>query len=262
MNNFHWNPNIYIRMLKIVKIYESVINEAEIQACVKKFGHELFGQELGGTERDTPTEHNYLRHIEDFTDNKYGEETDPQFMSALKTLQGCMKQYPEILTPEKTKVYRGLTIPVKYFIDHKEPISLTNPNPYVYKARNKIQSWSRSFDAASIFGNHEIVNEVAAKIDFSSLNSTDARRKLLSDVIHEDLRMAFVLEYTTNPKEFIFKSKYFRMLSQAHHEDELIRIDNKPINVLAKFNDHADVFLSLAGMKLIKYINMAISELD
>lgn len=84
---------------------------------------------------------------------------------------------------------------------------------------------------------------------------------MLNDMIDDDLRIAFVLEYMTNSDEFIFKSKYFRMLSMAHHEDELIRIDNKAINVLAKFNDHEDVFLTGKGLMLMKYINKAISEL-
>lgn len=248
-------------MIKIVKIYENLINEAEIEACVKKFGHELFGQELGGKERNTSIENNYLRYINDFTDNRYGEETTPDFIKAITTLKGCANQYPEILIPEKTDVFRGLTIPVKYFIDHKQNISLTQPNPYVYKARNKIQSWSNSFDAASIFGNHETLNEVAGKLNFNDYNTPEGRRRLLSDMIHEDLRVAFVLKYTTNPKEFIFKSKYFKLLSAAQHEDELIRIDNKPINVSAIFNNNPDVFLSMAGLKLMKYINLAISEL-
>jgi hypothetical protein len=79
-------------------------------------------------------------------------------------------------------------------------------------------------------------------------------------MIEEDLRMAFVLEYTTNPNEFIFKSKYFKRLSKAYHEDELIRVDNSPINVIANFNNHEDVFISSKGVQLIKLINLAISE--
>lgn len=248
-------------MLKIVEIYEHLLNEAEIELCIKKFGKELFGQELGGKERNTGVENHYSDEIKDFTDNKYGEETTPEFINAMKTLKGCMKQYPEILIPEKTNVYRGEMIPIKHFIDHKQPINLTKAVPYTYKAPNKIQSWSNSFDIASTFGNHDILNEIAAKINLADYNTPEARRRLLSDMIHEDLRLPFVLQYTSNPQEFIFKSKYFRMLSAAHHEDELIRIDNKPIQVLAKFNDHSDVFLTLAGMKLLKYINMAISEL-
>ena len=94
--------------------------------------------------------------------------------------------------------------------------------------------------------------------NFADYQTPQARQGLLKDLINEDLRMAFVLEYTTNPKEFIFKSKYFRILSAAHHEDELIRIDNKPIQVNAKFNDHEDVFLSGKGLLLMKYINAGI----
>ena len=247
-------------MLKIYQLYESLILETEITSCVKKFGYELFGSELGGKEMNTGIENQYVRAIDDFTDTQYGEDTSPEFMKAINTLKGCMSQFPEVLMPEKTKVYRGLTIPAKYFIDNKQPISLTVPMPYVYKARNKIQSWSDNMDSASLFGNHDTLNEVAAGINFAEYQTPEARQQLLSKMIAEDLRIAFVIEYATNPKEFIFKSKYFRMLSAAHHEEELLRIDNHPIRVLAKFNDHQDVFLTGKGIALIKYINKAIEE--
>lgn len=246
--------------MELYKIYESLLIETEITSCVKKFGYELFGHELGGKEKNTGLENSYVRDISDFTDNKYGEETTPEFIKALDTLKGCMKQYPEVLIPEKTKVYRGLTIPARYFIEKKELITLTERFPYVYKARNEIQSWSDDFDAASTFGNHDTVNEIAAQINFSLYQTPEARQELLKKMIAEDLRIAFVIEYSTNPREFIFKSKYFKLLSMAHHENELIRMDNKPIRVMTKFNDHQDVFLSGKGLALVKYINKAIEE--
>lgn len=246
--------------MKIYKLYESLLIESEIESCVKRFGHELFGHELGGKEKNTGIENSYVRDITDFTDNMYGEETTPEFIKAMKTLKGCIGQYPEVLTPEKTNVYRGITLPIQYFIIKNQPINLTGTNPYVYNAPNKIQSWSENFDVASTFGNHDNVNEIAAKIDFSKYATPEARQNLLKEMINQDLRVAFVLEYTTNPQEFIFKSKYFKMLSMAHHEDELLRIDNKPIKVLAKFNDHSDVFLTKNGFMLLKYINQAIKE--
>lgn len=246
--------------MKIYEIYKSLITEAEITSCVKKFGHELFGHELGGKETNTGIENSYVRDISDFTDNKYGEAITPEFIKALETLKGCMKQYPEVLIPEKTSVYRGITIPAKYFIDKKQPINLLGPNPYIYKASSKIQSWSNSYDIGATFGNHDTLNEVAKSLDLSVFNTPENRQKLLDIVIKQDLRIAFVLEYTTNPQEFIFKSKYFRMLSMAHHEDELIRIDNRPIKLTAKFNDHPDVFLTRDALLLVKFINLAIKE--
>jgi hypothetical protein len=119
----------------------------------------------------------------------------------------------------------------------------------------------QGFDSASIFGNHDILNEVASSINFNDYQTPEARKELLKEIIAKDLRMAFVLEHETNSNEFIFKSKYFRILSNAYHEDELIRIDNKPINVIAKFNDHVDVFLTYKSILLIRLINKAISEL-
>ncbi len=245
--------------MEIYKIYESLLVEVEIESCVKKFGHELFGHELGGTEHNTGTENQYVRDINDFTDNKFGEETTPAFISALKTLKGCMKQYPEVLMPEKTNVYRGTVVPLKYFVDKKQPISSSNPVPYLYKANSQIQSWSTTFDEAARFGNNEMINEIADEIDLKEYSTPESRQKLIQELIAKDLRIAFVLEYATNPQEFIFKSKYFRMLSMAYNEDELIRIDNKPIQVKAKYNDTKSDFKSAKNtIILMKYINAGI----
>ena len=42
--------------MEILKIYESLIKEKEtsnnVSFCIKAFGHELFGDQLGGNERN------------------------------------------------------------------------------------------------------------------------------------------------------------------------------------------------------------------
>lgn len=143
----------------------------------------------------------------------------------------------------------------------KQQINILESNDYVYKANSKIQSWSTDYTTASTFGNHDMLNEVSKSLDFNELNSSENRYDLLMDLINDDLRIAFVLEYVTNPNEFIFKSKYFRMLSMVNHEDELIRIDNKPINVIAKFNNNENFFISQKSINLLYKINLAITEL-
>jgi hypothetical protein len=247
--------------MKIFEMYKTVINEAQIEACVKKFGQELFSPQLGGSEINTNLEDRYLEHIHDFTDNAYGEETTPEFMTSLKDLKKCTAQYPEILIPEKTNVYRGVTLPVSYFIKNRLPINLEQAYPYVYKARSPIQSWSTNPMAAANFGNHEILNEIGENLDLNDYVTPEARQELLKMVMDKDLRMAFVLTYMANKDEFLFNSEYFKVLSSMYVEEEVIRMTNKPINVTAKFNNSEDVFLSFKGLRLIKLINKAISEM-
>jgi hypothetical protein len=246
--------------MKIIDVYNSIINESKIEACVKKFGNELFADELGGNERNTGIENKYVDDIQDFTDNKYGEATDPDFYKTIKNLKACMQQYPEVLIPDKTKVYRGLTIPISFFINNKMVIDMEKPFPYIYKARNKVQSWSADLDAASLFGNQDMLNDLADNIDLLNYQTPEKRLNLLKIIQEKNPRIAFILEYVTNNDEFLFKSKYFRKLSKAHHEDELIRIDNKPIKVLTKFNNHEDVFIKYKSLKLIQIINKGILD--
>ena len=171
-----------------------------------------------------------------------------------------MGTYPDVLIPEKTNIYRGLTISMNYFINNKILIDTKNPIPYTYKAKSSVQSWSSNFDSAALFGNNEILNMVAAPLDFNNLNTPEMRQRLLKFLLREDVRMAFILECTTNKNESLFKSKYFRMLSEAPHEHEVIRFGNKPINVKIKFNESEDVFLSMKGFKLINIVNSIIKE--
>ena len=247
--------------MKILEVYNNLINEIEIEACVKKFGNELFADELGGKERNTGIENKYVDDIKDFTDNKYGEATESDFLKVVKNLKDCMQQYPEVLIPEKTKVYRGLTIPITYFVNNKTPIDLKKSFPYVYKARSKVQSWTSEFDIASTFGNHDELNDFSKDLNVNDYETPEARKELLKKVVDANLRIAFVIEHASNTDEFIFKSKYFRVLSKAYHEDELLRVDNRPINVMIKFNDHYVVFLTYKSILLIRLINKAISEL-
>lgn len=243
--------------MKIHKLYKSLITETQFESCVKRFGHELFGHELGGNEKNTGLENNYVRYIEDFTDNQYGEETTQEFLNAIKNLKGCIGKYPEVLTPEKTMVYRGTVIPLSYFVKHKQPIDLNNPNKYIYKANSKIQSWSTTFETASKFGDNSMINDIAKEYD--DFSSPNINKNLLNDLINEDLRIAFILTYHTNPDEFLFNSKYFRILSMEQDEDELIRIDNTPIQTLATYNNIGGI--PKDTMILIKQINDNISKL-
>ena len=245
--------------MKLYKLYETLMSEAENPSCISKFGQELFGDELGGKERNTPIENNYLELIKDFTDNMYGEETTNQFINALQNLKSCMSQYPDVLVPDSSTVYRGTMIPLTYFINNKQPIDIQGPNNYTYKANSPVQSWSISYETASNFGSHETLNEISNSIGHVETSSREDLTRLLQTLVNEDMRLSFVFAYKTSPDEFIFKSQAFSKLSKMEHEVELIRFTNKPIHVTAYFNDNEDNHLSEDSINLIEAINKAIS---
>jgi hypothetical protein len=249
--------DIFIDM-KIVKLYEAVITEAEVTSCVKAFGKQLFGQELGGVERDTKIEKNYANLIAKFSSEDYGKNLNPAFIQAVQNLKGCVGQYKDVLLPENTKIYRGLMLPLSYFIENRQPIITKEPFDYFYKATAPIQSWTVSPDIASIFGNNDEINELGEQFVQGGYNTSIDKAKEFIEYIkkeHFGLKIAVLLEYKTNKNDFLFKSKYFKILSNNTHEDEVLRINNKPTTVKAKFNFHEDVFLTHSGLMLLNLLS-------
>ena len=59
----------------------------------------------------------------------------------------------------------------------------------------------------------------------------------------------------------VFEQKNGRMVVQLDNNylpESEIRIDNRPIKTLAHFNNSEDVFLTMKGLTLLKYINAGI----
>jgi len=245
--------------VRLYKVYKSVLTEGNVEKCVTLFGNELFGDELGGTEKNTPIENRYSDEISDFTDNMYGEELKPEFMNMIKTLKGCMGQYSEVLIPEETRVFRGTMIPLKYFVKNKEIINLEGGgNKYNYKAKSKVQSWTVNHQIANKFGDNSQLNRYAKQINVDDYDSPIKRKELLNDLISENLYLGFRLTYNTTINDFLFKSKYLNRLSHNGDEDEIIRVTNGPIIVDAYLKTGVGTDFNGLSFNLIKLINLAI----
>lgn len=244
--------------MEIIKLYETLIIETQVDSCVKTFGNQLFGQELGGTEKDTKTEKNYADLISRFSSEEYGRNMNPNFVKAINSLKGCVGQYKDVLLPENNLIYRGLTLPLSYFLEKRQPIITNEPFPYTYKATSAIQSWSVNPDIAALFGNNDEINALGEQFAEGGYNTSMEKAKEFIEYVkikHPNLKIAMILQYKTNKSDFLFKSKYFKILSNNTHEDEVLRISNKPITVNAKFNYHEDVFITYNGMMVLKLIS-------
>jgi len=242
----------------LYKIYESLLIESGVEGCFKLFGAELFGDELGGKEKNTPTENRYSDEITDFTDNMYGEELKPEFIKMIKTLKGCVSKYPEVLIPEETRIFRGTMIPLKYFVNNKEIIDIDKGNKYKYKANSKVQSWTENHVIANEFGDNSQLNTYANEININVYNSPEKRQELLNDLLSNNLYLAFRLAYHTNRNDFLFKSKYLNRLSYNGDEDEVIRINNGLIAVDAYLKINGAKGINEESHNLLKLINLAI----
>ena len=232
--------------MKLVKLYESVLREGKAQSCVAEFGKVLFGDQLGSTEKNTNIEDKHLKAVYNFTDFDFGENMKPEIQHAISDLQTCMSTYPEILKPKTEKVFRGTSAPIMLFIKNGKLPTYNRTQPYLYKAKSPIQSWSEYESIAETFGEAEELNELTRRNDFS-----DAGLEQIIPELH-NIRIPIILVYVASPKDFLFKGEYLNQLSEFGTEHEVIRVDNSPINVKAYLNEK---WLTYESRNLLDRIN-------
>lgn len=238
--------------MKLVNLYEYVIREGAAESCVAEFGKLLFGDQLGGSEKNTDVEDSHASTVSDFTNIDYGPNIKPEIVTAVEHLQGCINTYPEILKPETEKVYRGTTIPIISFIKNGQIPTNTIPQPYEYRAKSKIQSWTDDIKIAKIFRGTEDNTDINR---FSRTISTDELQNANVNALIAQItkfKIPVVIEYVATEKDFLFKSKYLNKLSEFENENEVLRIENNPIIVNAYLNDK---WLNNTSRLLISKIN-------
>ena len=232
--------------MKLVKLYESVLRENEAQACVTRFGDMLFADQLGGNEKNTNIEDKHATAVYNFTDFDFGANMKPEIKQAIDDLQRCIKTYPEILKPETEKVYRGTSAPIIWFINNGMIPTKDVPQPYEYKAKSPIQSWTDTFDNAKVFGEAEALNEFCRIYDIDGVNIEWLMPRV------SRMTIPVILEHKATEKDFLFKSKYLNKLSEFEGENEVLRVENYPITVMAHLNRK---WLSNSSEKLLNMIN-------
>ncbi len=234
--------------MKLVKLYESVLREGAAQSCVAEFGKILFADQLGGgNEKNTSIENKHAKAVYNFTDFDFGKNMKPEIEQAVTNLQDCMSTYPEILMPRTEKVFRGASAPIMEFIKNGKLPTHNETQPFIYKARSPIQSWTEYETVAELFGEADDLNQLSRNID----DFEDLRLELLIPKLSR-IRIPVILVYKASPKDFLFKGEYLNKLSEFGTEHEVIRVDNAPIEVDAYLNEK---WLSSASRKLITKIN-------
>lgn len=241
--------------MKLVKLYESVIIEGKAKACMVKFGSELFDPQLAKhgeeIEPNTDTEDTYLKLIDQFTTYHHGKALRPAFISAMKSLKGCISSYPEVLEPEGV-AYRGLNVPLSELLSQYEDISNDLDKggifDFVYVSPSVIQSWTADKYAAEDF----------AKISPFLLQYINEYKKVLGNPTElakfteelynhiNDISVPIVVTLNTTSDDFLFKAKYFMFLSQHEYEKELLRLNNQPTRVQGEIIK--PLFKSIYGM--------------
>lgn len=224
--------------MKLVKLYESLIKEGQVEACVAKFGQELFSPEFGGSEDNTELEDDYIELIHKFSGNVHGSRIDTNMFQMATNLKRCVSAYPEILQPEGM-AYRGTKVTIedllKSYDNIKEDIRLGKPFRMMYSAKTPIQSWTNDEDIANDdFGQSGTLLLLLLQKFVKAKQEGHIDEFLQHLVAHRlDVKVPIILKYRTRQEDFIFKGKYFNHLS-SKDEDEILRIDNRPIEVMAK----------------------------
>jgi hypothetical protein len=149
--------------------------------------------------------------------------------------------------PKSEMVFRGASAPIMEFIKNGKLPTHNETQPFIYKARSPIQSWSESRDVAEKFGEAEKFNEFSRYVS----NFDELRLEMLIPKI-SNMRVPVILQYMATPEDFLFKGKYLNKLSEFGGEQEVIRVDNTPIKVEAYLNEK---WLTYPSIKIINQIN-------
>lgn len=233
--------------MKIFSLYEHVIKEEAttkgVESCVAEFGHELFGDELGGSEKNTPIENSLVDMIRTFTDNQYGEETSPELISGVKKLKICTSTYPDVLLPDNAVAYRGTTIPLKYLYKNYKQLNEHGSFSYIYKAKSPIQSWTESKEVGEKYANKVIddttIDTILEAIVFETYQNMNDEEKIkwlkrqLDYFNFLPYNIGALIEHLATPDSFLFKAKYFNKISEYEEEHEILRISNAPLQCVA-----------------------------
>ena len=141
----------------------STINESETSntSCINSFGKELFGNQFGGSEKNTRLEDEYVQLINQFGDSDFGVSINSKLIDAMNNLKKCTSTYPEVLIPDSEILYRGSNLPFGFFL--KNGLKMTQEGvDYIYKPKTPIQSWTANEKVAEQFTN-------AFDIDFDKI---------------------------------------------------------------------------------------------
>lgn len=212
--------------------------EGRVEACVAQFGRELFSPEFGGEEENTKIEDEFVELIHKFSGDFGDTRMDTNMYNMAKKLKTCVAAYPKILQPEGV-VFRGTKVTIEDLLKSydyiKNHIRMGQPFRMVYSSKAPIQSWSDDEDAANDdFGKSgSILEKLLDKFE-------DAKRDGHVDeflqhlVAHNlDTKIPVILKYRTKQEDFIFKGEFFNHLSN-YDENEVLRIDNRPLELHAK----------------------------
>jgi len=230
------------------------INENEENvSCLDKFGKELFGDQFGGHEKNTRLEDEYAKLINQFGDSEFGAGINSKLVDAIYNLKKCASEYSEVLTPDAEIVYRGSYLPLIFFMKNGLKISKEGID-YTYTPRTPIQSWTSDEKVAEQFTGVVDINFDKLSKEFIKyhLKGLKAEDKFFLDILpkKEYLSTPIPVVYVakSNKEDFIFKQKYFNILT-GENEDEVIRVSSNPIGVKLKVNP------SMVDIYTKKFIN-------
>lgn len=245
--------------MKLLNLYKKALNESHSESCIAKYGKDLFAQQLGGVEPNTDIENGHLNQVQKFTDSDFGFGLSPEIIDAMGNLKTCIKQYPDVLLPNDTVVYRGVRFSLGHFIKNNILLPLEKPINHKLKSSAVIQSWSEDIKIAEGFGGAFLDEELWEEF-INDFKKVDGRGEKAENMFYKDkvlkkyleLEIPILISTKTNPDNFLFKGNVMNKLSSSEGESEVIRVGNEPIDVELIVPKRQ---LSIYSFKALKLIN-------
>lgn len=185
--------------MKLLKLYEGVLNEGNGQHCVGQIEHILANSKT----------------------------TRIDFIEGIKELKKCVSSHPEIVQSDG-EAFRGIHMSLSDLLVQYEDITDDKKNGglfnFVYKSKSPIQGWSlEKSDVEKSLMQSPDLTYVINKFKQGNGDITELMNNL--DVI----TVPVIIRLDSSSDDFLLKGEYFKYISDD--KDDLFRINNQPTKV-------------------------------
>lgn len=194
--------------MKLVKIYDKLLRENEVERCVSNFGDGIIGSKI----------------------------KRPKFIENIKNLKTCLAKHPTAFSSDKM-VFRGIQLSIRDLLYRFNELEDNNDGLFSFMyAPSVVQVWAHNeydinielnIDLKSFIKQYEDIDDKEVKKSFIYNNKGKIMKMMVPVVVRLD----------ASPDDFLLKVDELPQYVRNVYKDEILRLNTQPTKVMGKIPD-------------------------